>query len=95
MTPEDAQTWETYSGTLQPAQGALEGQIAVVPTSADSVVIAGREGGPGRTVRREDLPDRYGFILAAPGRKPRLLSGAPSWEEVVRSARKYFDLKGD
>ncbi len=95
LTPEGFQAWEAYSETLQRAQAALERQIRVIPTSADRVAIAGKGGAPGRTVEREDLPARYGFVLVAPGRKPGLLSGAPRWEDVVRAARKYFDLQGD
>jgi hypothetical protein len=61
-------------------------------TSADIVIVDGPPGMPPYRVEREGLRGHYGYVLAEPGRRPKILEGTVGEERLVKEARKYFHL---
>ncbi|MDP3936983.1 MAG: hypothetical protein Q8R92_02470 [Deltaproteobacteria bacterium] len=65
----------------------------VLLTSADVVVIAVRAGKTEARIERNALEGHYGYVLAEPGREPKVLPGIQGLERLVRETRKYFKLR--
>lgn len=65
----------------------------ILLTSADIVVIPGAPGGPEVRVERNGLEGHYGYVLAEPGREPKLLDGVVDLEKLAKETKKYFKLR--
>jgi hypothetical protein len=65
----------------------------ILLTSADFVVIPGAPGKPGIRVERSALEGHYGYVLAEPGREPRILDGVVGQEKLVKETMGYFKLR--
>jgi hypothetical protein len=93
LKPREQEAWEGYSFRIQALQTSLAGGVRVIPTSADTIVVPGRGGGEDWRIARSALRDRYGFVFATPGRKPKTYPPTVSIEKMVHDAKRYFGLR--
>lgn len=92
--PNEAEILASY----QKSTGLLESRMPppappVLLTSADVIVIPAASGMAPLRLERNALEGHYGYVLAEPGREPKVFAGLVPGEKLLREAEKYFKLK--
>lgn len=81
--------FRAYTGLVAPL---LEQQgIALVPTTADSLIVQ-LENGPRRIIRLSGLDYPFGYVLVEPGYPETILTGVSTDDELLEQVSWYFGL---
>jgi hypothetical protein len=81
--------FRNYTTLLAPA--LEEAEIALVATTADSVIVE-LDGGPRRVIALNGLDYPFGYVLVEPGFPETILTGVSTDDELLDEVEWYFGL---
>ncbi len=80
--------------TAQVAPRLKEGDIVLVATTADSIIVV-LDGGPRRVIPLGGLDYPFGYVLVEPGFAETILTGVSTDDELLEQVDWYFGLEDD
>lgn len=72
------------------AQDLADEDIALVATTADSVIVRREDGGPARVIMLSGLDYPFGYVLVEPGYAEVILTGVQTDDELLDQVDSYF-----
>jgi hypothetical protein len=82
------------SYTARVAPSLADADIALVATTADSIIVE-LEGGPRRVIVLRGLDYPFGYVLVEPGYPETILTGVSTDDELLEQVDWYFGLDED
>lgn len=72
------------------AQDLADAEIALVATTADSIIVRRSDDGPRRVIMLAGLDYPFGYVLVEPGYPELILTGVQTDEELLDQVDAYF-----